>query len=65
MAVKIRTSFPISNTPECVFYHIERNTEDISDASKVGLSAGQIKALVDYLDANAIEYILKDNKKLE
>ena len=53
-------------TLQSVFSAILKNLEDISETSKVGLSAGQIKALVDYLDANAIEYILKkDNKKLE
>ena len=50
-------------TLQSVFSTILKNLEDISEASKVGLSAGQIKALVDYLDANAIEYILKKGQQ--
>ena len=50
-------------TLQSVFSAILKNLEDISETSNAGLSAGQIKALVDYLDANAIEYILKKGQQ--
>ena len=50
-------------TLQSVFSTILKNLEGISETSKVGLSAGQVKALVDYLDANAIEYILKKGQQ--
>ena len=41
-------------TLQSVFSTILKNLEDISKASEVDLTSGQIKALIDYLDANAI-----------
>ena len=40
-----------------------KNLEGVLGASEVGLTADQLKALVDYLDANAIEYILKKEQQ--
>ena len=35
------------------------NLEDISETSKIDLTSEQLSTLIDYLDANAIEYFLK------
>ena len=45
------------------WHHIEKPGRYSRGLESVGLSAGQIKALVDYLDANAIEYILKKGQQ--
>ena len=50
-------------TLQGAFSAILKNLGDISEASEGGLTADQIKALVDYLDANAIEYLLKKEQQ--
>ena len=54
---------PNAITLQNAFAAILKNAEDISDASEVGLKSDQIKVLIDYLDANAIEYILKKGQQ--
>ena len=47
-----------TGTLQNAFSAILKNLGDISEASEVGLTSDQIKGIIDYLDANAIEYIL-------
>ena len=42
---------------------ILENLGNITRPSEVGLTSGQIRALIDYLDANAIEYVLKKGQQ--
>ena len=50
-------------TLQNAFAAILENFGDISETSEVGLKSDQIKGLIDYLDANAIEYILKKGQQ--
>ena len=52
-----------SITLKNAFSGVLENLEGISDASEVGLASDQLKALVDYLEANAIEYFLKKEQQ--
>ena len=45
------------------FSGILENLEGVLGASEVGLTSDQLKALVDYLEANAIEYFLKKEQQ--
>ena len=55
----------VSNTItlQSAFFDVLKNLEEISETSEVGLTSDQLNALVDYLEANAIEYFLKKGRQ--